>query len=352
MKILVLFVAALIIGPMTNADAMSVSQLTWNGHDAILASGQIQTGDTQKIAGALKEQIPAAHGAKILLLDSPGGSVEEALKIAAVLQSDVVHTVVPAGSVCASACASILFISAKYHTIQEGGRIGQHSCSLGGKTSLECNELIAQHAVSTGVAYGSIAAFMNYTGPKKMVWFDRELADCWGLTRYPFSDESGYEELVPCVMKQLSGSFPAAQSAWRVDVFQDGFKAFVRGYSDHMRAGQIDLFCDESYPGRLFLRAHIPGQRDKVEEMVDVAVLRALPTIERVVLHRVLSTEEDFSLVELSIPRRAVKSFLTEATDFMFYLEPNNDFDPIYVRSYLANSRPALIFAANNCKGS
>jgi hypothetical protein len=134
-----------------------------------------------------------------------------------------------------------------------------------------------------------------------------------------------------------------------VNFIQDGFKAFVRGVSDHQRVGQVDLFCDETYRGRLFLRMHIPGQSDEVSEMIDFAALRALPTIERATMHRVLPTERNFSLVEVSIPRAEVKSFLTEANDFTFYLEPTTGFDPIYVHSYLAESRPALIFAANNC---
>ena len=344
-----MLVAALIFGLTTAAHTMSISRIVWKGHDAILASGPIQNGDAEKLAGALKELTPAAHGAKILLLDSPGGSVDEALRLAALLRRDVVHAVVPQGRACASACASIIFISATYRTIQAGGRIGQHSCSLGGGASLECNDIIAEHAASVGVAYGSIAAFINYTGPREMLWFDRELADCWGLTRYPFSDRSGYEEVTPCVIKQLSGSYPKAQASWRVDFLGNGFKAFVRGVSDHTRAGQVDLFCNEDYPGRLFFRMHIPGPRRNVEKAIDVAVLSAPPVIERVVLHRVLSTEGKFSLVEASLGEGVVKSFLSETNEFMFYLEPVAGFDPIYTRSFLAKSREALIFAANNC---
>jgi hypothetical protein len=334
-----MLVAALIFGLTTAAHTMSISRIVWKGHDAILASGPIQNGDAEKLAGALKELTPAAHGAKILLLDSPGGSVDEALRLA----------VVPEGRDCASACASIIFISAKYRTIQAGGRIGQHSCSLEGGASLDCNEIIAEHAASVGVAYGSIAAFINYTGPREMLWFDRELADCWGLTRYPFSSRSGYEEVTPCVIKQLSGSYPKAQASWRVDFLGNGFKAFVRGVSDHTRAGQVDLFCNEDYPGRLFFRMHIPGPRRNVEKAIDVTVLSAPPVIERVVLHRVLSTEDNFSLVEASVGEGVVKRFLSEGNEFMFYLEPVARFDPIYARSFLAKSREALIFAANNC---
>ena len=105
------------------------------------------------------------HGASVVLLDGPGGSVGEALRISKIFDDHVVHTVIPKGAKCASACASIVFIAGKYRTIEEGGLLGQHSCSLRGLKDQECNNLVSQHALEHGVSYGSVAMIVGYVAP-------------------------------------------------------------------------------------------------------------------------------------------------------------------------------------------
>src|SRR3954451_21374983 len=71
---------------------------------------------------------PAAHGYRLLVLDSPGGSVHEAMKVAGEIDALEMHTIVPAGASCQSACAAILFVSGAVRTVEEGGMLGLHNC--------------------------------------------------------------------------------------------------------------------------------------------------------------------------------------------------------------------------------
>jgi hypothetical protein len=105
---------------------------------------------------------PWPHGLPVILLDSPGGSVAEGLNMSDVLMSKKAHTVVPQGARCASACASILFIAGENRTVEVGGLLGQHSCSRDGVRAERCNEMVSRNAVSKGVSYGSISAFITY----------------------------------------------------------------------------------------------------------------------------------------------------------------------------------------------
>lgn len=126
-------------------------------------------------------------GLKILALDSPGGSVDAAFEMAAVMDSVGVSTVVPPGASCASACASILFVAGRTHAVVPGGRVGRHTCF---KTTTRigdevCNDRIASFAVAHGTAYGSVHIFMEATPPDGIVWFSAQEADCLGLSLWP-----------------------------------------------------------------------------------------------------------------------------------------------------------------------
>jgi hypothetical protein len=85
------------------ADAMV---FTWRDQLTVHASGPIEKGDAAKFA-ALPKFVT-------LELDSPGGLVDEALRMAANMDArGGIRTVVKPGSSCASACAMALFVSGK-----------------------------------------------------------------------------------------------------------------------------------------------------------------------------------------------------------------------------------------------
>jgi hypothetical protein len=65
----------------TGAHALQIRQTEWNGHHVLLATGIVEQGDAQRMAAALRGARPLPHGLPVILLNSDGGGVAEALKI-------------------------------------------------------------------------------------------------------------------------------------------------------------------------------------------------------------------------------------------------------------------------------
>ena len=130
------------------AEAMSFSLVNAGGQRAILASGEIVPGDAAKLARALNRSSPSYHGTPQILLDSPGGVVVEAIAMAELMRKTGVTTVVPARAMCASACASVLFVAGKYRAVEQGGQLLIHSCfdARNGRKIDQCDAYLAARA--------------------------------------------------------------------------------------------------------------------------------------------------------------------------------------------------------------
>lgn len=74
------------------------------GVPVIYMSGEITTGDRDKLVNLLASKAKYAVGATDLWLNSPGGDLREAMKIGAVVEGLGYVAVVPIGATCASAC--------------------------------------------------------------------------------------------------------------------------------------------------------------------------------------------------------------------------------------------------------
>jgi hypothetical protein len=332
---------------LAHADGISVEN--WRGHEVLRLSGEISQGLAEELAAKIQQASVRPDGTRVLLLDSPGGSVDEALRISEILDSFPTHTVVPNGASCASACGSIIFVAGTYRTVEAYGKIGQHSCSRGGQPDQQCNDEIAAHAVDHGVSHGSIAAFVTYTPPSEVIWFSREDVDGWGLSRYPGEDGSGFEKSEPRVIRMLTGAMPPAQSAWRLDFHGDGYRAFVRTVSDAEREMQINLFCYEPLPGRLFLSMEINGDAS----VLSSAITRVSVMIEGVSWDTdrptILQDDPRVATVVMEVPQELIRQFLTSSDRLMFEIGLREPYVPIQAATYLAASRENLLFAANNC---
>jgi hypothetical protein len=213
----------------------------------------------------------------------------------------------------------------------------------------ECNEIIAQHAITKGVSHGSIAAFMNYTRPEDMIWFTREQADCWGITFYPFTNESSFDKSEPCVIKNIIGRMPKAQSAWRVDFKAGGYRAFLRPAADHLRELELNLFCDDKVPGVLFLSMDIAGSSALIKDAILRASLTAHPTSRKDIAFSVSQISPDYSHVTIELQREEVLLFLTKSDELTFALALKDPYKPIHATTFLSGSRKALLFASNHC---
>lgn len=296
-RILMLFFCFLLL---PTGKAMDFSLVEWKGHQVILASGAIIQGDSLKLAEILPTAPKLPHGVPVILLSSPSGSVNEAFMMSNLMNIIKVHTVIPNSANCASACASILFIAGKYRTIEDGGLFGQHACSTNGIPNPLCNEEIAQHARKNGVSHGSVKAYLKYIEPQDISWFSRKDLDCWDISRYPYSSESGFSgKPEPCFLQTVLGKQSAGSvSGWRVDFIKNGYRAFLRPAGQYVQDGQLNLWCTNSIPSTLLLSVEIRGNAEIIKSAVKSATLSAAP---------------------------------------------------INIYTNLSNSRKALIFAANHC---
>lgn len=155
--------------------------------NVIVADGYIADGDDKKFLSILNKANKDNKGYITLVLNSLGGSVKAAFELVKVMDQTKVYAVVPQNALCASACASIVFVSAERHMVVGDGRLGFHTCykikSGEAEPSAICNELVAQNAVERGTNYAAVDLFNADFGPDRMAWLDKELACIIGLCK-------------------------------------------------------------------------------------------------------------------------------------------------------------------------
>lgn len=206
MRLLPLVLCLLFTATAASAMEFRVSHYA-DGYHVVIGNGPIVRGDAARLREALAaaDRFPETR-TKTLALNSPGGSVDEALAMVRVMDQVGVTTVVPPGMSCASACAAVVFVSGTYRTVMDGGRLGLHSCSVSGQPAPECNDEVAHNALAHGVAYGSVAAFMTQVSPRDVLWLDARDADCWGLSRWPPAYRRGVQpgQVAECVRDAIN----------------------------------------------------------------------------------------------------------------------------------------------------
>jgi hypothetical protein len=207
LRLVALFVGSFVIVMQTAMAMDFISKQLSDGDQFVLAKGEIVAGDAERLRVALRSLGRNRYGNKELALESGGGLVAEALKMVALMDQDKVSTFVLRGATCASACAQVVFLAGVHRIVAEGGKLGMHTCAAGGQRSDLCNEKIAQNALEHGTDHGSVMAFMKYTGPDQMIWFNAKEADCNGFTLYPPEIKRGKKpgEIAPCVLESIRG---------------------------------------------------------------------------------------------------------------------------------------------------
>jgi len=131
-------------GAGIDPDMPSQLTLTTRGIDTVDLRGAIAPGDAQRIVAELRRISPA-----VVTLDSPGGSVADALDIGRALRSLEARTQITGESVCLSACPYI-FVGGQERIIDEGGRLGVHQHSFGESTILPA--FLATQDIQSGQA--------------------------------------------------------------------------------------------------------------------------------------------------------------------------------------------------------
>ena len=206
--VVAVIVAVVLVAAAVPASAMTFKfGTTGDGLRVVVASGEIKQADARRRVRALAEAGRDRHGTKRLYLDSPGGAVSEAMKMAEVMKAEGVSAIVRKGAVCASACASVLFVSGRYRTVEEGGALAIHGCynALSGRPATGCNAAISAHADSVGVSGLTMMVLQEAAGADAVLYFDAENAACFGLTLKPGARPSNGTP--PCMAEALRGTW-------------------------------------------------------------------------------------------------------------------------------------------------
>jgi tetratricopeptide (TPR) repeat protein len=140
--------------------------------NGIFATGPIEEGDAEKFARIIPSAGRDMYGNIALAISSPGGSVIEAFKIVDIMDREEVSVYVPGNARCASACASIIYLSGRFHTLLDEGAIGFHTCvaetGVGFHPSSFCNKKIIDNAVDHGTDYAPMEYFMDPKAVKEL----------------------------------------------------------------------------------------------------------------------------------------------------------------------------------------
>src|SRR4051794_32455315 len=103
MRLLVFVLASVLLLQLAHAATLS-SYTSKEGKRIIILNGDSASGDLDQLQNLVKGANAAGRMVSGIRLNSPGGALLEAVKIADVIRYGKIATVVPNGQTCASAC--------------------------------------------------------------------------------------------------------------------------------------------------------------------------------------------------------------------------------------------------------
>ena len=151
----------------------------------VLITGPIIEGDAahfdQSLA-SVRQQYPDHH-LRAIALDSPGGLVGEAAKMATRIRNLGLVTVVPDDATCASAC-SVLFAAGSIKVASPTARLGVHgAANLNGEQDTMASAATTRIAQALGLlgAPASVIGRMVVTPPGGMTWLSPQEVEMFPL---------------------------------------------------------------------------------------------------------------------------------------------------------------------------
>lgn len=143
-------------GPDTRPSGPMPNRLTLEEADGDLTlTGMIAPGDADRIGKLIATRLEGRTGAlPRVVLNSPGGSVSDALALGRALRDTGLATIVGATDICLSACPYILAAGTE-RTVADGGRVGVHQHYFGENTLLPAFTAVSdiQHGQAAVMRY-------------------------------------------------------------------------------------------------------------------------------------------------------------------------------------------------------
>ncbi len=140
-------------------DRLALEAADLDGRPVLRMVGQIAPGDAGRIPDLLSDRVESAPAPEALLLNSPGGSVEDALAIGRAVRRLGLRTEVAAGDVCLSACPYLL-AGGTTRAVNAEGAVGVHQHYFGESGVLPA--FLAVEDVQHG--QGAVMAYLDEMG--------------------------------------------------------------------------------------------------------------------------------------------------------------------------------------------
>ena len=175
-------------------DRLTFDTADVEGRRALSLTGSIQPGDAERFVTFLDTQVVAPE---VIYLNSPGGSVADALAIGRVLRQDELAVAMSDGDICLSACPYIL-AGGLPREVPEGAAVGVHQHSFGENVVLPAFAAIEDiqrgqaevldHLVEMGIDLRVMGPAMRTPADEIYILLPEELID-WGFVEDPSSSE-------------------------------------------------------------------------------------------------------------------------------------------------------------------
>ena len=216
---LVTVASGLLLGPVP-VSALQYGQFPLEPpYVGITATGPIVPGDFDRL-GAFIKILPQSEGTLSFFVDSPGGDIFEAEKIAVLINKSAAVVAIPSGSQCSSACF-LLFAAAAHRFMAPDALIGVHSTSENGQenlTSMGFTTAFARDAAAYGVP-PAIIGKMVQTEPGRIAWLTPSDLQPMGVSLLPAAPPQA--QPLPAAPAQAAPprqSIPASPSQYVVQV--------------------------------------------------------------------------------------------------------------------------------------
>jgi hypothetical protein len=151
------------------------------GPTVLLVTGMIGPGSYDEFRSALARGTP-----ELVVIDGPGGILEEALLIGQEVRRRHLSTLVSSNRQCASACA-VVFLSGRTRYVGSGAAIGLHSASYAdGRVDPEATAVMADYLRGVGVPSATLKR-MARTMPSDIRWLTKAEQKAIGIR--PFAGQ-------------------------------------------------------------------------------------------------------------------------------------------------------------------
>lgn len=213
------------------SSSVFAADFTWykrsDGKGVIVLRGTIAANDYERLYNGLYDISQNNHITfDAIRLDTGGGNLIAGFKLAMFIRKYNIATVVPANSMCASACF-LIFAAGRERWADYTSKIGVHSVSINGEedaTTAQGTVIMTRYLSNLGVPKGIIGRLVT-TKPNDMAWLDKNELDSMSV-KYLSSNQpaSGFSVSSE---QQAQPTYQTGQESTPVDPKLEEWKQFV-----------------------------------------------------------------------------------------------------------------------------